>query len=385
MIVVIADDLTGAAEIGGLALKYGLTAEITTTVSDVASTQADLLIIDTDTRSLSRAAAEKVTADVCTALQALQPALLFKKIDSVLRGHVLAEIQVQQHLLQLPKALIVPANPGLGRTVRNGTYFLHGQPLHQSSFARDPEFPVLTSQVQELLQDKEGAIQVLPHYAPLPGAGIVIGEVQDSTHLAAWSKKADAQTLVAGAAEFFAALLETRNIQPVITEKKSTALRTPTLMVCGSAFHKSRAFVKKMEEDGFPVSYMPAALCTAAADEELFGRWMEDALLRLNRDSKVSIAVHPDMEENSLQALHIRNKMAEAAAFIAEHTALQEILIEGGSTAAAVIRKLGIDKLYPTAALAPGVTRMRVQGEKELHLTLKPGSYAWPPLYLFPL
>ena len=46
MMVVIADDLTGAAEIGGLALKYGLMAEITTTVN--LHSRADLLIIDGD-------------------------------------------------------------------------------------------------------------------------------------------------------------------------------------------------------------------------------------------------------------------------------------------------------------------------------------------------
>ena len=43
MIVVIADDLTGAAELGGLALRYGLATEITTTVN--ATSTAELLII----------------------------------------------------------------------------------------------------------------------------------------------------------------------------------------------------------------------------------------------------------------------------------------------------------------------------------------------------
>lgn len=382
MMVVIADDLTGAAEIGGLALKYGLMAEITTTVNLHSS--ADLLIIDTDTRSLSQTAAKAVITEICRGVKALQPTLLFKKIDSVLRGHVLAEIQLQQELLQLPKALIVPANPGLGRTVVNSTYLLNGQPLHQSSFSQDPEFPVYSSGITELLQAKDGDIQVLPHHAPQPEAGIVVAEVENSTDLVAWSKKLDAGTLVAGAAEFFATILEAGNMRPVSTEKSSATLQPPALMICGSAFHKSRAFVKKIEQDGFPVSYMPAALDTTV-DTELFQRWMEDTLQQLKQEGKVSIAVHPQMEDDKAHALSIRNKMAEAAAFIAGQATLHEILIEGGSTAAAVMRKLGIDRLYPTMALAPGVTRMRVQGNEELHLTLKPGSYEWPPLDLFPL
>jgi uncharacterized protein YgbK (DUF1537 family) len=325
-----------------------------------------------------------VITEVCAELKKQPPTLLFKKIDSVLRGHVLMEVQLQQELLQLPKALIVPANPGLGRTVVNGTYLLNGQPLHQSSFSQDPEFPVYSSGIPALLQAKDGDIQVLPHHAPQPGAGIVVGEVQDSTDLVAWSKKLDAGTLIAGAAEFFATILETRNMRPVITEKSSTTLQPPALMICGSAFHKSRAFVKKIEQDGFPVSYMPAALGNATVDAQLFQLWLNDTLLQLKREGRISIAVHPQMEDDKAHALNIRTRMAEAAAFIASQAPLHVILIEGGSTAAAVMRKLGIDRLYPTVALAPGVTRMRVAGNKELHLTLKPGSYEWPPLDLFP-
>ena len=51
MIAVIADDFTGAAEIGGIGLKYGLNVIIETKVQEVS--EADLLVIATDTRSLS--------------------------------------------------------------------------------------------------------------------------------------------------------------------------------------------------------------------------------------------------------------------------------------------------------------------------------------------
>ena len=49
MLAVIADDLTGAAEIGGIGLSYGLKVEISSKVNP--STEADLLVIATDTRS----------------------------------------------------------------------------------------------------------------------------------------------------------------------------------------------------------------------------------------------------------------------------------------------------------------------------------------------
>lgn len=49
MIVVVADDLAGAAEMGGMALRHGLTAEIQSEFD--AEADVDLIVFDTDTRS----------------------------------------------------------------------------------------------------------------------------------------------------------------------------------------------------------------------------------------------------------------------------------------------------------------------------------------------
>ena len=51
MIAVIADDFTGAAEIGGVGLRYGLKVVIKTSVDD--PEEADLMIMATDTRSMT--------------------------------------------------------------------------------------------------------------------------------------------------------------------------------------------------------------------------------------------------------------------------------------------------------------------------------------------
>jgi len=378
MIVVIADDLTGAAELGGLGRRYGLATEITTSLTPVSA--ADLLIIATDTRSLSKEQAQAVVQEVSAGLEQLQPRLVFKKIDSVLRGHVLAEIQVQQAQLQLERALIVPANPQLGRTVVDGTYLLHGRPLHLSSFSQDPEFPVRSSRVPHMLCAGEGDIHVLKTHETMPEAGIIVGEVKDAADLAAWSSRIDNGTLVAGAAGFFAAILESLGIRPVSAAGNAAALQAPAFMICGSAFHKSRSFIKEMEQAGFPVSYMPAAVL--AGDGPLFRQWMNEVLLHLERTGKAGIAVHPDIKDNEADALVVRTVMAEAAACIAGEARLNELLVEGGATAAAVIRRLDIETFYPVAELAPGVTRMRVKGRQGLFLTLKPGSYEWPPFYL---
>jgi uncharacterized protein YgbK (DUF1537 family) len=52
MIAVIADDFTGAAELAGISLRYGLTVSVC--LHDEISTDADVLIISTDSRSLKK-------------------------------------------------------------------------------------------------------------------------------------------------------------------------------------------------------------------------------------------------------------------------------------------------------------------------------------------
>src|ERR1700744_2910258 len=105
MIAVIADDLTGAAELGGIGLRHGLRTEIRTLVGS--STEADLLVIAADSRSKAAAAAVEEMATITRALKMLQPEWIYKKTDSVLRGHGIAELKTHLEILGLRSALLV--------------------------------------------------------------------------------------------------------------------------------------------------------------------------------------------------------------------------------------------------------------------------------------
>src|ERR1700748_3559379 len=202
MIVVIADDFTGAAELGAIGLRYRLRTEISTTVN--AATDADLLVIAADTRSMERAVAVAEMSTITRQIKALQPEWIFKKVDSVLRGHVVAEIEVMLKVLRWPLALLVPANPALGRTIKDGHYFFNGLPIHQSSFAEDPEFPIGSSAIRDMLSASVAMRKVADD---LPATGIVVGEVLDDGDLEAWSKRIQPGVLLAGASGFFSAIL----------------------------------------------------------------------------------------------------------------------------------------------------------------------------------
>src|SRR5688572_5722033 len=113
MIAVIADDLTGAAELAGIGLRYGLRAEVVTELTR--ETDADLLVVSMDSRSMDKQDAVRKASETTAAIAGLHPEMIFKKVDSALRGYVAEEIAAHLNILHLQKALLVPANPVLGR------------------------------------------------------------------------------------------------------------------------------------------------------------------------------------------------------------------------------------------------------------------------------
>ena len=203
MIAVIADDFTGAAELAGISLRYGLNVELYT--GDVAPTNADVLIVSTDSRSLNKADALKRTEAVLKSVLKLNPSFIYKKIDSVLRGYVIDELKLQMQLMQKSKAFILPANPSLGRTISTGNYYVQGKLISETGFAADPEFPISKSSVQAMM--KEETVQVLKHQDALPSNGIVVGETENETDVRAWAEKLDESVVLAGAGDFYTALL----------------------------------------------------------------------------------------------------------------------------------------------------------------------------------
>ncbi len=122
----LADDLTGACDAG---VAFALAGVRTSVVwrEDVAWPEAaDLLVVSTETRTAGPDEAHEKIQRIC---KRLERPLIYKKIDSVLRGPVEAEIRAAMECGGFARAVVCPALPELGRTVRAGRAFLHGDPL----------------------------------------------------------------------------------------------------------------------------------------------------------------------------------------------------------------------------------------------------------------
>lgn len=378
MIAVIADDLTGAAEIGGIGLGYNLKVEIASAVDP--ATTADMLVINTDARSKTEAEAIRITRKISEELKALNPQFIYKKIDSVMRGHVVAEIKAQCGAMDLKSALVIPANPALGRTLVNGHYYINEIPAHETSFKHDPEFPVTHSHILTRFEHMDEVITVQPHTAVLPHEGIIIGEAQTADDLHEWVQHVQPYTLAAGASGFFRACLNHLYPNRYAARQQSAVLNSPMLYISGSTYKPSATLIKTLHQQHGPVSYMPEVLMNEdATNISHINYWVNEISALLNEQGKAVIAI-PQNEQALIkyQARHLRRQMARVVKGVFSQTAISEMVIEGGSTAAAILDELDINSIFPSQELLPGVIRNAAPAKyANLHITLKPGSYNW--------
>lgn len=368
MIAVIADDFTGAAEIAGIGLRYGLETILAMSLEQLPS--APLLVISTDSRSLNAGEAKKVTAIATEKIRELKPRLLYKKIDSVFRGHVLDEIKVQLQLTGLKRALVIGANPSLGRTIAGGYYFINGKPINETGFAHDPEFAITDPSVLNMIKADSGEVKVLKHTHQLPAEGIVIGEATTANDIAAWADKIDDSWLLAGAGDFFMALLDKKyKVRPQV----AAMIELPHLYISGTAFERSREFIKEVQNKNDCVAYLPATMAEGAYKNEAWQNRVHE-IIQLKR--KIIVAIDKDEKGFTVvSAQTLRTVMAKVTRELIESETIKEIFIEGGSTAGAVLAELGITKLLPVNEISRGVVRMKA---KDLFITVKPGSYELP-------
>src|ERR1700757_5073804 len=143
LIVIVADDLTGAADCGVACSAAGLSTVVA--LNDAARAkdlEAEAIAFDADTRYQSLEQAPNTTPGAVRQLcSAGNVPVLYKKIDSTLRGNFAIEIAAARDssagLIRSrktgdasapgpPLAIVAPAFPATGRTTRAGRMFVQG-------------------------------------------------------------------------------------------------------------------------------------------------------------------------------------------------------------------------------------------------------------------
>jgi len=160
-ILIIADDLTGAADTG---VQFCPFFDDTVLISylQLSSTKEPNSIffprrataLYTNSRALSAKTARERLRSIARRLSKLDPLWIYKKIDSCLRGNPGVETEALMDELAYEVSFIAPAFPEMGRTTMNGTHLVHGIPVGRSEISRDPLTPVTESDLCRIIQNQ---------------------------------------------------------------------------------------------------------------------------------------------------------------------------------------------------------------------------------------
>lgn len=131
-VLIVADDLTGALDTATPFAAAGHRVVCAVRPEGLAaalSSGAAVVVVNTVTRHATPNRAAEIVGDVARAVAAMRPALVFKKIDSRLKGHVGIETAALAEALGFEAAVIAPAIPDQDRWTIDGKVTGHGVPI----------------------------------------------------------------------------------------------------------------------------------------------------------------------------------------------------------------------------------------------------------------
>ncbi len=118
-LVIVADDLTGAADCAARCRGAGLPVTLYVSPPRLPLPRGGVTVTS-DSRHLSAADAAQHVRTVLDGLIGVPPTRWYKKIDSTLRGHIGSELDAMLDMLGHPQAIICPAFPAQERSLHDG-------------------------------------------------------------------------------------------------------------------------------------------------------------------------------------------------------------------------------------------------------------------------
>lgn len=161
--LIVADDLTGATDTGNEFAKRGHPTVVALGTESVIYSDdigdAPVVVVTTESRY---SPGEEAKAAVERAVEASEADVVYKKIDSTLRGNVAAEIEGAMDATTADVGLVAPAFPTNDRATICGYHLVDGKLVTETPAGRDPDKPVTDSHVPTLLSDLDYTVEHVP-------------------------------------------------------------------------------------------------------------------------------------------------------------------------------------------------------------------------------
>lgn len=389
LLAIIADDLTGANDTGVQFAKYGLRTHVIIEPSSnsLLPNDSDVVVFNTDSRGLHPTAAYERVAQIARMLKSNDVPIIYKKVDSTLRGNLGAEIDSLLDTYGFECAIVAPAFPRNGRITVGGYHLLHQTPLELTEIAQDPKSPVTDSHLVTMLKKQShhavGHVQLANVLAG--GAAIRQGlqdclenskrliafDATDEGHLAAIAqtvKKTGHNVLwvgSAGMAEYLPSLYEL----PKREICRSNGVRgLPVLVVAGSISSVTASQINAFTARSDTALVTVDGKCIIENTIAEVTRCINTASMHLAE--KRHVALVSSRERESVERARavgsqwgldfaavsdqIANKLGEIARELVSK-GVEGLFLTGGDTAVRVCAALGASSLEVCSEIAPGI------------------------------
>lgn len=408
MIGVVADDTTGANDIGIMFSKNDLSVKIIPHQNnEKLIADADVLIIDTDSRLDAANLSYDKVYDATKSLQQIGCSLYFNKTCSVFRGNIGTEFDAMLDALKEDFAVISLAFPKNGRQTVNGIHTVHGKNLEDSEFAKDPVHPMKSSNLVEILQAQTERIVSLVtlktvRQGPEKLREAILELKKTSNYCIIDSENQEDLRVVAEAICDFPVICGSSAIAEELPEFLSVqegnhhlnainiSDNNGVLVVSGSLTPQTKSqtvYLKSMgietivldSRNVFNEGVLREQIETIVKEASRLILVGKDVLVMADDREEIVAATKQigkndyDLDSLTISKL-VSDALAEAAKQIVEQTNVKKLVIAGGDTSGTVTRKLGIEGNYVLKEIETGLPSGLAIGRKML-IVLKSGSF----------
>lgn len=377
-IAVIADDLTGAADAGVQLVRAGYRTAVSFRPAEVPEGGLDAVAFDTDSRTMPAGFAAKRVLEAARAARGAR--LVYKKLDSTLRGNVAAELAAAFGASGRERVVVAPAFPAAGRTTAGGVQLVHGVPVDETEMRNDPRTPVRESHVPTLLADAFSSVGALS-VEDLADPERVRGTLEENECVVADAERdADLEAIVRAVAEPAGVLwagsaglaLAIGGVYPGPKEAgggRSGPAR-PVLVVVGSLSGVAREQLRRLSEE-----YGEVAVPVEGA-----GSGVPEGAVAAARAALAggTCAVVHSPEERGASRGPILGPLAEVAARLSEERLVGGLVLTGGATAVQVARRLGASGIRLDGEVETGVPVGTLIGPRPYPVVTKAGGFGGP-------
>ena len=372
---------------------------VVTAETYAAADDAQVLVIDTETRHMTPSAAYQIIYGIVRRAQNSGAEYFYKKTDSALRGCVGSELSAMLDASGACQLVFLPAFPKQHRTTLGGVQYLDGIPIHESVFGKDPFEPTRHSYIPDLIgeqsdtfvevistDDTEAFSRVNSKKSIMVFDAVTDEDMSRTANLLQANRKLSVMAGCAGFARILPELIEFEQKKHnrgehakglvVICGSLNPITQTQIIHALDSGFHGFHLTPEqKLQPDYLSttsgLAFMKSLSKACSEHKRIVVDTFGENAFELAND----YAIEHGISQPQIREL-IAQRLGSIAAEIAKHVPDYALMLTGGDTLLGFMRQINCTELQPIKEISSGVVLSHLnRGGKRLKIITKSGGF----------